>query len=77
MTADQFIYWLKGYMAAQIDSQIKADVEKAIKEIETTKHNYVLTRGDSITTSHTSGRLDVTYKDDAPTTKTLITDSRL
>jgi len=77
MTAEQFVYWLKGYMAAQIDCQIKTDVEKAIKEIETTKHNYVLTRGDSHTVSHTGGRLDITTKDDVFTTKTLITDSRL
>jgi len=77
MTAEQFVYWLKGYMAAQIDSQIKTDVEKAIKEIETTKHNYVLTRDGSITTNHTAGKLDVTYKDDVPSTKTLLTETRL
>lgn len=77
MTAEQFVYWLKGYMAAQIDCQIKTDVEKAIKEIETTKHSYVLTRDGSITTSHTAGRLDVTTKDDVFTTKTFLTDSKL
>jgi hypothetical protein len=30
MTNEQFIYWLKGYMAAQIDCQIKTDIEKAL-----------------------------------------------
>ena len=77
MTAEQFIYWLKGYMAAQIDCQIKVDIEKALKEIETPKHNFVLTRDGSISTTATIGRTDVTYKTDVPTTKTLLTDSRL
>ena len=30
MTNEQFIYWLKGYMAAQIDCQIKTDIEKTL-----------------------------------------------
>jgi hypothetical protein len=33
MTNEQFIYWLKGYMAAQIDCQIKTDIEKALASV--------------------------------------------
>jgi hypothetical protein len=34
MTHEQFVYWLKGYLAAQTDSQMKIDIEKAIKEVD-------------------------------------------
>lgn len=36
MTHEQFVYWLKGYLAAQTDSQMKIDIEKAIKEVDST-----------------------------------------
>lgn len=52
MTSDQFIYWLKGYMAAQIDCQIKLDVEKALNTVteKTTPHfNYRTTDAASTT----------------------------
>jgi hypothetical protein len=34
MTSSEFVYWIKGYLAAQTyDSQIKIDIEKALKDI--------------------------------------------
>ena len=36
MTHEQFVYWLKGYLAAQTDSQMKIELEKAIKEVDET-----------------------------------------
>jgi len=41
MTNEQFIYWLKGYMAAQIDCQIKTDIEKELESVGI-KHNSTL-----------------------------------
>jgi hypothetical protein len=77
MTSEQFIYWIKGYMAAQVDCQIKTDVEKTITEIETGRVSLTLTRDSSPTTTHTAGRLDATYKDSVNTPKTLLTETRL
>jgi hypothetical protein len=36
MTHEQFIYWLKGYLTAQASSQMKIELEKAIKEVDET-----------------------------------------
>lgn len=36
MTYEQLVYWLKGYLAAHIDCQMKIDIEKAIKEVDET-----------------------------------------
>ncbi len=36
MTHEQFVYWLKGYLTAQASSQMKIELEKAIKEIDET-----------------------------------------
>ena len=72
MTAEQFVYWIKGYMSAQIDCQIKTDVEKAIKEINPVNTHHVTFRngnGTGVTT--TAGRSDVTYSID----KQLITET--
>ena len=34
MTSQEFVYWIKGYLAAQTyDSQIKIDIEKALDQI--------------------------------------------
>ena len=36
MTYEQFTYWLRGYLASQTDSQMKIDIERAIKDIDET-----------------------------------------
>lgn len=33
MTSQDFVYWIKGYLAAQQDSQMKLDIEKALKQV--------------------------------------------
>ena len=33
MTPNEFVYWLKGYLAAQHDSQIKLDIERTLKQV--------------------------------------------
>ena len=34
MTSSEFIYWVKGYLAAQTDSQFKIDIEKALDQVQ-------------------------------------------
>lgn len=68
MTSEQFIYWLKGYMAAQIDCQIKLDIEKALATVETRNHSYVGYR-ENFAASNTA-TLSTSAK------KELLTDSR-
>ena len=41
MTPEQFIYWVKGYLAGQEDCQIKTDIEKAITTITEKNIPYV------------------------------------
>lgn len=33
MTPNEFVYWLRGYLAAQHDNQIKIDIERALKQV--------------------------------------------
>jgi hypothetical protein len=34
MTSRDFTFWIKGYITAQHDSQIKLDIEKALEEVK-------------------------------------------
>lgn len=34
MTSREFVFWIKGYITAQHDSQMKLDIEKALGEIK-------------------------------------------
>jgi len=34
MTSSEFVYWVKGYLAAQTDSQFKIDIEKALDQVK-------------------------------------------
>jgi len=33
MTPQEFVFWIKGYLAGQHDSQIKIDIERALKQV--------------------------------------------
>ena len=39
MTSREFTFWLKGYLTAHHDSQMKIDIEKALKEVEDYEDN--------------------------------------
>jgi hypothetical protein len=34
MTSSEFVYWVKGYLTAQTDSQFKIDIEKALDQVQ-------------------------------------------
>lgn len=40
MTPNEFVYWVKGYLAAQSDSQMKLDIEKALNEVQESKPSF-------------------------------------
>lgn len=41
MTSQEFVFWIKGYLAAQTyDSQIKIDIEKVVNQVNES-NNYV------------------------------------
>ena len=41
MTSQEFVFWIKGYLAAQTyDSQIKIDIEKVLNQVNES-NNYV------------------------------------
>ena len=62
MTAEQFIYWTKGYLTSMTDCQTKADIEKAIKEVDNKPTNSILVRGNATSVTTTLGdRRDITY----------------
>ena len=33
MTPQEFVFWIKGYLAGQHNSEIKTDIERALKQV--------------------------------------------
>jgi len=61
MTSQDFIYWIRGYLTAQQDSQIKLDIEKVLKQVNesaTFSINYQTPHSNTTSTYNTKQQLN-------------------
>jgi len=57
MTSSEFVYWIKGYLAAQTyDSQIKIDLQNALDKVDQTHCGIIPMSSNLIATSGSIGK---------------------
>lgn len=82
MTSRDFTSWLRGYITgnSEIPTKVKNDITKALDSVnedavKPSTFNYRIGPSSAQVTNTLEKRLDVTYNQDTPNTKTLLTDN--